>query len=74
MTGLQRRCDPHGNIWCKRDVVAIAQLEEAVVATGAQAKEATIEDLGSAVLMVDLVDQIARFIIEKGGLKIGGIV
>jgi hypothetical protein len=74
VTGLQRRRHPRRNIWCKGDVVAIAQLEDAVVAATAQAKEATIEDLGSAVFMVDLVDQTARFMIEKGGLKIGGIV
>jgi urease accessory protein len=34
--------------------LAIAELEEAVLATGAQAKEATIDDLGSAAFMVDL--------------------
>jgi urease accessory protein len=34
--------------------LAIAELEEAVLAASAQATEATIEDLGSAALMVDL--------------------
>jgi urease accessory protein len=34
--------------------VAIAELEEAVLAANAQAKEATIDDLGSAAFMVDL--------------------
>ena len=34
--------------------LAIAELEEAVLATSAAAKQATIDDLGSAALMVDL--------------------
>ena len=34
---------------------AIAELEEAVLATSAQAQQATIQDLGSAAFMVDLV-------------------
>jgi urease accessory protein len=34
--------------------LAIAELEEAVLTTTAQAKEATIDDLGSAAFMVDL--------------------
>ena len=34
--------------------LAIAELEEAVLAASAQAKEATIDDLGSAAFMVDL--------------------
>jgi len=34
--------------------LAIAELEEAVLATSAQTKQATIEDLGSAAFMVDL--------------------
>jgi len=34
--------------------LAIAELEEAVLAASAQAKDATINDLGSAAFMVDL--------------------
>ena len=34
--------------------LAIAELEEAILATSAQAKQATISDLGSAAFMVDL--------------------
>jgi urease accessory protein len=34
--------------------LAIAELEEAVLAASAQAKKATIDDLGSAAFMVDL--------------------
>jgi urease accessory protein len=34
--------------------LAIAELEDAVLATSAQAKTATIDDLGSAAFMVDL--------------------
>jgi hypothetical protein len=36
------------------DSFAIAELEEVVLATSAQAKKATIDDLGSAAFMVDL--------------------
>src|SRR5262249_46642014 len=34
--------------------LAIAELEEAILAAGAQAQKATIDDLGSAAFMVDL--------------------
>ena len=34
--------------------LAIAELEEAILATGAQAEQATIRDLGSAAFMIDL--------------------
>jgi urease accessory protein len=40
--------------------LAIAELEDSVLAASAQAKNATIDDLGSAVFMVDLASSMAH--------------
>jgi urease accessory protein len=50
----QSRCPPSCKAISPDGQLAIAELEDSVLAASAQAKNATIDDLGSAAFMVDL--------------------